>query len=65
MAAQLCYRGISYDPQGHERLSDTPVDHIYRGHHYSSAPRHLSAPANTAAELRYRGIAYHHQRTQG
>ena len=65
MIAELCYRGISYDPRCHERLSDLPVDHIYRGHHYSAAPRHLAAPVNAGAEFHYRGVTYKRLSTQG
>ena len=64
MTTPLRYRGISYDPRQHERLSDLPVEHIYRGHHYSSAPRHLAAASRSAAELHYRGVTYQHQQSQ-
>jgi hypothetical protein len=65
MPSQLRYRGLSYDPLSHEQLSADPVEHTYRGLHYSSPPRHLAAPVNSQSELRYRGIAYHHLPTNG
>lgn len=61
MTSPLRYRGVSYDPRNHEQLSDVPVEHIYRGQHYSSPLRHLAAPITPRAELRYRGIAYQHR----
>ena len=62
MATKLRYRGINYDPSRHEKLSDRPVQHTYRGRHFDAAIRHEAAPVNTETELHYRGSAYrHHQ----
>lgn len=61
MTTPLRYRGVSYDPSQHERLSDVPVDHAYRGRHYDAATRHQAATAHTGAELHYRGTVYHHR----
>jgi hypothetical protein len=64
MATQLRYRGVSYDPAQHEKLSDAPVDHVYRGRHFDAATRHEAAPVNTEAELHYRGTVYHHNQAE-
>ena len=64
MATQLRYRGVSYDPAQHETLSDKPVEHVYRGHHYDVATLHEAAPVNTEAELHYRGTVYHHRQAE-
>ena len=64
MATQLRYRGVSYDPTQHEKLSDTPVEHSYRGRHFDAAARHEAALANTEAELHYRGTVYHHRQAE-
>ena len=58
---RLLYRGVSYDNSRHEPLSATPVDHVYRGHHYSLALRHEPAELDPDLELHYRGHAYHHE----
>jgi hypothetical protein len=64
MATQLRYRGVSYDPSQHEKLSDTPVEHSYRGRHFDAAARHEAALTNTEAELHYRGTVYHHRQAE-
>ncbi|MEB3184524.1 MAG: DUF4278 domain-containing protein [Cyanobacteriota bacterium] len=64
MATHLRYRGVSYDPAQHEKLSDKPVDHVYRGRHYEAATRHDVAPVDTEVELHYRGSVYHHRQAQ-
>jgi hypothetical protein len=58
---RLQYRGISYDNSRHQQPPATPVEHIYRGHHYNSSLRHEAAPVDPALELHYRGHVYHHQ----
>ena len=58
---KLQYRGVSYDNAQHEQPSTTPVDHAYRGQHYSAALRHEAADVDTDAELHYRGSVYHHR----
>ena len=58
---RLLYRGVSYDNSRHEQPSAAPVDHAYRGHHYSAPLRHEAAPVDPALELHYRGHVYHHQ----
>lgn len=64
MATQLRYRGVNYDPTQHEKLSDTPVEHVYRGRHFDAATRHVAAPVNSGAELHYRGSVYHHNQAE-
>ena len=64
MANQLRYRGVSYDPAQHERLSDTPVEHAYRGHHFEAATRHEPATTTADAELHYRGTVYHQRQAE-
>jgi hypothetical protein len=64
MATKLRYRGVSYDPAQHEQPPTQPVDHVYRGRHFDASLRHESAPANTEAELHYRGTVYHHRQDQ-
>jgi len=60
---QRTYRGIPYDPAQHERLSQTKVDHTYRGQHYDAPLSHTPA-AETTVELHYRGSVYQHRREQ-
>ena len=60
---QRTYRGIPYDPAQHERLSQTKVDHTYRGQHYD-APLSHTAAAETTVELHYRGSVYRHRSEQ-
>lgn len=57
---RLLYRGVSYDNSRHQSLPATPVEHIYRGQHFSAPLRHLAAPVDPDLELHYRGQAYHH-----
>ena len=64
MATYLRYRGVSYDPAQHEQLSNAPVDHIYRGHHYNAATRHEAAPVDPDVLLAYRGHVYHHRQAE-
>ncbi|MGC6483272.1 MAG: DUF4278 domain-containing protein [Synechococcus sp.] len=54
------YRGVSYDPNQHQDVSNAQVDHTYRGLHYSASLRHEAAPA-ASVELHYRGSTYHHR----
>ncbi|MFM7457012.1 MAG: DUF4278 domain-containing protein [Vulcanococcus sp.] len=61
---KLQYRGVGYDNAQHEQLSNEPVDHAYRGQHYTSAPRHEAAAVNTEVELQYRGQHYQHQQAE-
>jgi hypothetical protein len=58
---KLQYRGVSYDNASHEQPSAQPVDHAYRGQHYSAALRHEAAPVDTEVELQYRGHVYYHR----
>lgn len=60
---QRTYRGITYDPAQHERLSQAKVDHTYRGQHYE-APLSHAAAAETTVELHYRGSIYQHRCAQ-
>ena len=57
---RLQYRGVSYDSAQHEQPSPSPVDHAYRGLHYSSALRHEAAAADPGRSFHYRGHEYHH-----
>lgn len=57
---RLLYRGVSYDNSRHQAPPATPVEHIYRGQHFSAPLRHLAAPVDPALELHYRGQVYHH-----
>ena len=34
------------------------------GRHFDAATRHEAAPANTEAELHYRGTVYHHNQAE-
>ncbi|MFM2158028.1 MAG: hypothetical protein RLZZ124_502 [Cyanobacteriota bacterium] len=61
---RLQYRGVSYDNAQHEQPSATPVDHAYRGLHYSASLRHEAAPVDTGLELHYRGQVYHHRQAE-
>ncbi|MEB3306537.1 MAG: DUF4278 domain-containing protein [Cyanobacteriota bacterium] len=64
MATFLRYRGVKYDPTRHEQLSNAPVDHVYRGHHYDSAPRHEATAPDSEVVLTYRGVSYHHRKAE-
>lgn len=57
---RLLYRGISYDSSRHEQRSPSPVEHTYRGHHFTAPLRHEAASLDPALELHYRGHVYHH-----
>ena len=57
---RLLYRGVSYDNSRHQPLPATPVEHIYRGQHFSAPLRHQPAPVDPALALHYRGNDYHH-----
>lgn len=60
--SRLQYRGVSYDSSRHEQPAEQPVDHAYRGQHYSASLRHEPTESDPAVELHYRGLAYHHDR---
>lgn len=64
MATQLRYRGQSYDNASHEKPSTRPVEHTYRGRHYQAPLLHEAAPADTKADLCYRGLHYVSHRGQ-
>ncbi|MCP9816928.1 DUF4278 domain-containing protein [Synechococcus sp. GreenBA-s] len=60
----LRYRGVAYDPaarQHPQAASAQPVDHVYRGHHYSASLQHAAQAVDPALELHYRGSVYHHR----
>ena len=57
------YRGVTYNPADHERLSHASVDHTYRGRHYDAPLSHAPA-AESTVELHYRGSIYQHRREQ-
>ncbi|MEB3301801.1 MAG: DUF4278 domain-containing protein [Cyanobacteriota bacterium] len=65
MTSQLRYRGLAYDPAFHEKASDRPVEHTYRGRTYTAPLRHLETPTEIQDDLRYRGHAYRSRRSQG
>lgn len=58
---RLQYRGVSYDNAQHPQPSTAPVDHAYRGQHYSSPLRHEAASVDSSRAFHYRGHVYHHQ----
>jgi len=58
---RLQYRGVSYDNNLHQPPSAAPVDHIYRGQHYSAALLHEAAKVDSTRSFHYRGHEYHHQ----
>lgn len=58
---KLRYRGVSYDNDQHEQPTTTPVDHAYRGQHYTAALRHEPHEVDSDVELHYRGNVYHHR----
>lgn len=64
MATQLRYRGQAYDKASHEKPSTRPVEHTYRGRHYQAPLLHEAAPADTKADLCYRGLHYVSHRGQ-
>lgn len=59
--SRLQYRGVSYDNARHEQPSAAPVDHAYRGLHFSSALRHEAVSVDSSRAFHYRGHVYHHQ----
>lgn len=59
--SRLQYRGVSYDSSRHEQPAEQPVDHAYRGQHYSAPLRHEAADVDTSTELHYRGHVYQHR----
>jgi hypothetical protein len=61
----LVYRGVRYDVhRPHEAPSREPVEHVYRGVHYSEALRHEPMPVDETIELHYRGHVYHQRQHQ-
>ena len=59
LMVQLKYRGVDYDPAQRHDLSDQPVEHVYRGIHFSQAPRHEAAPlSDQPVRVSYRGAVY-------
>ena len=59
--SRLLYRGVSYDNSQHQQPSAAPVDHVYRGQHYSAALLHEAAKVDSTRSFHYRGHEYHHQ----
>lgn len=64
MSTPLRYRGVSYDASAHERSSDLPVAHTYRGQSFLAPLRHAVASTTPQKELRYRGRPYVSHRGQ-
>jgi hypothetical protein len=60
----LVYRGVPYAVTDHPTPSATPVEHVYRGVHYSESLRHVPGPVDESVELHYRGAVYHHRRQE-
>ncbi len=60
LMVQLKYRGVDYDTtHKHSDLSDQPVEHVYRGIHFSQAPRHEAAAlSDRPVRVSYRGAVY-------
>jgi hypothetical protein len=64
MSTSLRYRGVPYDASAHERASDLPVAHTYRGLSFLAPLRHGLASTTPQKELRYRGRPYLSHRDQ-
>jgi hypothetical protein len=64
MRTRLRYRGVSYDATAHERTSELPVVHTYRGRSYVAPLRHQVAAVVPQVELLYRGRPYVSHRGQ-
>jgi hypothetical protein len=58
---RLQYRGIRYDKVQRQLPSATPVDHAYRGLHFTRTLLHEAAAVDTDHVFHYRGHEYHHQ----
>lgn len=58
----LVYRGVPYAATDHPAPPASPVEHVYRGVHYSESLRHTPGPVDETVELHYRGATYHHRR---
>ena len=59
LMVQLKYRGVDYDTTQRSDLSDQPVEHVYRGIHFSQAPRHEAASlSDQPVRVSYRGAVY-------
>ena len=56
--ANLQFRGVSYDSSSHEQLSSSPVEHTYRGQHFSAPLRREQVAGSATQTLYYRGQAY-------
>ena len=65
MSTQRCtYRGVSYAPRQLDQAGGAPVDHTYRGLHYS-APLHQEGTVHDeTVELHYRGSVYRHRQQE-
>jgi hypothetical protein len=58
---RLQYRGIRYDKVQRQLPSAIPVDHAYRGLHYTRTLLHEAASVDPDRVFHYRGHEYHHQ----
>ncbi len=64
MSTNLQYRGVPYDAASHERTSELPVAHTYRGQSFLAPLRHPPTSNAPELELRYRGRVYRSHRGQ-
>ena len=55
---QRTYRGVSYAPRQLDQAGGAPVDHTYRGLHYSAPLHQEGTVPNETVELHYRGSVY-------
>ena len=61
---QRTYRGVSYAPRQLDQAGGAPVDHTYRGLHYSAPLHQEGTVPNETVELHYRGSVYHHRQQE-
>jgi len=63
---QLKYRGVDYDTKQFSAPSAQAVDHVYRGIHFDTAPRHeADALSQEPVRLSYRGAVYEARIAEG
>jgi hypothetical protein len=55
---RLQYRGIRYDKVQRQQPSAIPVDHAYRGLHFTSTLLHEAAAVDPDRAFHYRGLDY-------
>ena len=55
---RLQFLGASHDPSQREQPSTSPVEHTYRGQHFSAPLRREQVAGSATKTLYYRGQAY-------